>query len=222
MSYVQQPSVVLNDEFVYVTPGGILKPSKMEEMRARLMFVMGRLSIIGEVRQRRWEALSVAVGIADASMADKDFAKLVRQCLKSEIDLSEDKPVRMREYAEKRGSRLQKRTQTPEHREKLQIILFLLKGRHVNENKKGFCLNPAHKTRNATQRGLCQTCYKAAGELVKSGKLSWAKLEAAGKAKPAGKPFPKSSEVKAWLLEDDATGSVLLEQLGEDQRTLRA
>lgn len=72
----------------------------------------------------------------------------------------------------------------------------------MNTNNKGFCLNPAHKDRKVANRGLCQTCYKAAGELVKATKTTWEKLEKAGKALAVTVRGPKGSQVKDWLLDE--------------------
>ena len=58
------------------------------------------------------------------------------------------------------------------------------------------CLNP-NCDRVTRSRGLCNSCYVAAGNYVRSGRTTWAKLEKAGRVKPAR----KRSVVTAWLLE---------------------
>ena len=63
---------------------------------------------------------------------------------------------------------------------------------------KGMCLNPECKI-EARVRGLCDSCYNAAGRLVREEKTSWEKLEKAGKVRPH-KTKTKRTE---WLLEKE-------------------
>lgn len=60
------------------------------------------------------------------------------------------------------------------------------------------CLNPNHKDRIARNRGLCQSCWRIAKELVDENKTTWADLIKAGKAlEQSG--FAKESIVN-WFL----------------------
>lgn len=66
--------------------------------------------------------------------------------------------------------------------------------------EKGKCLNPSC-SREAQTRGLCTSCYSAAGALVKSGRVTWEQLVAHGKAKEAVNR-KGTGTIQSWLLSE--------------------
>ena len=52
----------------------------------------------------------------------------------------------------------------------------------------------------ASVRGLCTSHYRSAFQLVKSGKVTWEQLEAAGKCRVVHRKN-KYGDVRGWLLE---------------------
>ena len=55
-------------------------------------------------------------------------------------------------------------------------------------------------------RGLCHTHYHGALRLVKAERISWAKLEAAGKALPPSRA--RGGPLSRWFLGEDDNGGV--------------
>ena len=66
----------------------------------------------------------------------------------------------------------------------------------MNETNGAKCLFPdcKSKTRIAS-RGLCQSHYSTVAHLVKTGKLTWEKLESEGKILPK----KQNNQFKQWL-----------------------
>ncbi len=62
------------------------------------------------------------------------------------------------------------------------------------------CLRPECE-RGQYQRGLCKNDHDTASRMVRHGDLTWAALEAAGKALPFKRSGPKPSPTQKWLLD---------------------
>jgi len=65
--------------------------------------------------------------------------------------------------------------------------------------KKNYCLYPTCSSKSRS-RGLCERHYHRATYHIRSGRTTWEKLEAVGKART--KRSREISEFEAWLLED--------------------
>lgn len=63
--------------------------------------------------------------------------------------------------------------------------------------RKRTCLRPGCE-QIVQYRGLCQTCYNIALNLVNTGKTTWEELEKRGKSAPTRRK--KSHDVRDWLL----------------------
>ena len=67
-------------------------------------------------------------------------------------------------------------------------------------NKEAKCLNP-RCGKVVRKRGLCSSCYNTAYSLVKQGKVTWADLEAKGKARALKRT--KVERAKEWFMDTE-------------------